>query len=117
MFYLVQAIRSRISSRGACRSLPWRKAWALTHVSLLQERERWFSETVGETLHVDPAQINALRMYSSTADFAKGVAKHIHTVLYEEYVEMEAMQPYVVRHDGNAVCLPNVIALPNGLIK
>ena len=83
----------------------------------LQERERWLSETVGETLHVDPAQINALRMYSSTADFAKGVAKHIHTVLYEEYVEMEAMQPYVVRHDGNAVCLPNVIALPNGLIK
>ena len=83
----------------------------------LQERERWLSETVGETLHVDPAQINALRMYSSTTDFAKGVAKHAHSVLYEEYVEMEAMQPYVVRHDGNAVCLPNVIALPNGLIK
>ena len=56
-------------------------------------------------------------MYSSTTDFAKGVAKHIHSVLFEEYVEMEAMQPYVVRHDGNAVCLPNVIALPNGLIK
>ena len=48
----------------------------------LQERERWLSETVGETLHVDPAQINALRMYSSTTDFAKGVAKHVHSVLY-----------------------------------
>ena len=80
----------------------------------LQERERWLSETVGETLHVDPAQINALRMYSSTADFAKGVAKHIHSVLYEEYVEMEAMQPNAVRRDGNAVCLPKMIALPNG---
>ena len=80
----------------------------------LQERERWLSETVGETLHVDPAQINALRMYSSTTDFAKGVAKHIHSVLFEEYVEMEAMQPYAVRRDGNAVCLPNVIALPDG---
>ena len=57
----------------------------------LQERERWLSETVGETLHVDPAQINALRMYSSTTDFAKGVAKHVHSVLYEEYVEMEAI--------------------------
>ena len=33
MLYLVQAIRSRISSRGACRSLPWRKAWALTLAS------------------------------------------------------------------------------------
>ena len=75
----------------------------------LQERERWLSETVGETLHVDPAQINALRMYSSTTDFAKGVAKHIHSALYEEYVEMEAMQPYAVRRDGNAVCLPTRI--------
>ena len=49
-----------------------------------QERERWLSETVGETLHVDPAQINALRVYSSTSDFEKGVAKHVHSVLYEE---------------------------------
>ena len=80
----------------------------------LQERERWLSETVGETLHVDPAQIKALRMYSSTTDFAKGVAKHTHSVLYEDYVEMEAMQPSAVRRDGNAVCLPKMIALPNG---
>ena len=83
----------------------------------LQERERWLSETVGETLHVDPAQIRALRMYSSTTDFAKGVAKHIHSVLYEEHVEMEAMQPNAVRHDGNAVCLPKLIALPNGQLR
>ena len=75
------------------------------------------SETVSETLHVDPAQINALRMYSSTPDFAKGVAKHVHSVLFEEYVEMEAMQPYAVRRDGNAACLPNVIALPDGQLQ
>ena len=117
MLYLVQVIRSRISSRGAYRSLPWRKAWALTHVSLLQERERWLSATVGETLHVDPAQINALRVYSSTSDFEKGVAKHVHSVLYDEYVVIEAMQPYAVRHDGNAVCLPDVIALPDGQLQ
>jgi hypothetical protein len=83
----------------------------------LQERERWFSETVGETLHVDPAQINALRVYSSTSDFEKGAAKHVQSVLYEEYVEMEAMQPYAVRRDGNAVCLLNVIALPDGQLQ
>ena len=71
----------------------------------LQERERWLSETVGETLHVDPAQINALRVYSSTSDFEKGVAKHVHSVLYDGYVVMEAMQPYAVRRDGNAVVL------------
>ena len=78
------------------------------------------SETVGETLHVDPAQINALRMYYSTTDFAKGVTKHVHSVLFvlfEEYVEMEAMQPYDVRRDGNAVCLPKLIALPNGQLR
>ena len=75
------------------------------------------SETVNVTLHVDLAQINALRMYSSTADFAKGAAKHIHTVLYEEYVEMEAMQPYAVWRYGNAVCLPDVIALPDGQLQ
>ena len=75
------------------------------------------SETVGVTLHVDLAQINALRMYSSTTDFAKGVAKHIHSVLFEEYVEMEAMQPNAVRRDGNAVCLPDVIALPDGQLQ
>ena len=83
----------------------------------LQERERWLSETVGETLPVDPAQINALRVYSSTSDFEKGVAKHVHSVLYDEYVVMEAMQPYAVRHDGNAVCLPDVIALPDGQLQ
>ena len=59
----------------------------------------------------------ALRMYSSTTDFAKGVAKHMHSVLYEEYVEMEAMQPYAVRRDGNAVCLHDVIALPDGQLQ
>ena len=75
------------------------------------------SETVGETLHVDPARINALRVYSSTSDFEKGVAMHVHSVLYAEYAVMEAMQPYAVRHDGNAVCLPDVIALPDGQLQ
>ena len=75
------------------------------------------SGTVGETLHVDPAQINALRVYSSTSDFEKGAAKHVHSVLYDEYVVIEAMQPYAVRHDGNAVCLPDVIALPDGQLQ
>ena len=50
-------------------------------------------------------------------NFAKGVVKHVHSVLFEEYVEMEAMQPYAVRRDGNAVCLPNVIALPDGQLQ
>ena len=77
----------------------------------------WFSATVGKTLHVDPAQINALRVYSSTSDFEKGVAKHVHSVLYDEYVVMEAMQPYAVRRDGNAVCLLDVIALPDGQLQ
>ena len=75
------------------------------------------SETVGVTLHVDLAQINALRMYYSTTDFAKGVTKHVHSVFFEEYVEMEAMQPYAVRRDSNAVCLPNVRALPDGQLQ
>ena len=75
------------------------------------------SETVGETLHVDPARINALRVYSSTSDFEKGVAKHVHTVFYDAYVVMEAPQPYSVRHDRNAVCLPDVIALPDGQLQ
>ena len=84
----------------------------------LQERERWLSETVGETLHVDPAQINALRVYSSTSDFEKGVAKHVHSVLYDEYVVMEAMQPYAVRvTDGVAANLLEVIALPDGQLQ
>ena len=76
------------------------------------------SETVGETLHVDSAQINALRVYSSTSDFEKGVAKHVHSVLYDEYVVMEAMQPYAVRvNDGKATCLLEVIALPDGRLQ
>ena len=77
----------------------------------------WFSATVGKTLHVDPAQINALRVYSSTSDFEKGVAKHVHSVFYDEYVVMEAMHPSVVRRDGNAVCLHDVIALPDGQLQ
>ena len=56
-------------------------------------------------------------MYSSTSDFEKGVAMHVHSVLYAEYAAMEAMQPYAVRHDGNAVCLPDVIALPDGQLQ
>ena len=75
------------------------------------------SETVGVTLHVDLAQINALRMYSGTSDFEKGVAKLVHTALYDEYVVMEAMQPYAVRRDGNAVCFPDVIARPDGQLQ
>ena len=47
----------------------------------------------------------------------RGVAKHVQSVFYEEYVEMEAMQPYAVRRDGNAVCLPDVIALPDGQLQ
>ena len=97
--------------RDECKSLG-----SYTRLSL-QERERWLSETVGETLHVDPAQINALRVYSSTSDFEKGVAKHVHSVLYDEYVVMEAMHPSVVRRDGNAVCLHDVIALPDGQLQ
>ena len=46
-----------------------------------------------------------------------GVAKHVQSVFYVEYVEMEAMQPYAVRRDGNAVCLPDVIALPDGQLQ
>ena len=38
-------------------------------------------------------------------------------VLFEEYVEMEAMEPYAVRRDGNAVCLPDVMALPDGQLR
>ena len=75
------------------------------------------SGTVGETLHVDPAQINALRVYSSTSDFEKGAAKHVQSVLYDEYVVMEAMHPSVVQRDGNAVCLHDVIALPDGQLQ
>jgi hypothetical protein len=33
----------------------------------------------------------------STSDFEKGVAKHVHSVLDDEYVVMDAMQPYAVR--------------------
>ena len=35
----------------------------------LRERGRWLSETVGETLLVDPACINAARVYCSSLDF------------------------------------------------
>ena len=67
---------------------------------------------------VDPAQINALRVYSSTSYFEKGAAVHVHSVLFSaEYAAMEAMQPYAVRHDGNVVCLPDVIAPPDGHLQ
>ena len=37
--------------------------------------------------------------------------------LCDEYVVMEAMQPYAVWRDGNAVCLLDVIALPDGQLQ
>ena len=79
----------------------------------------WFSATVGKTLHVDPAQINALRVYSSTSYFEKGAAVHVHSVLFSaEYAAMEAMQPYAVRvTDALAANLPELIALPDGQLQ
>ena len=44
----------------------------------LRERERWLSEFVGETLHVDPARTAAARVYCSSPDFEGGVAMHVH---------------------------------------
>ena len=43
----------------------------------LRERERWLSEIVGETLHVDPARTAAARVYCSSPDFEEGVAMHV----------------------------------------
>ena len=69
-----------------------------TRLSLL-ERERWLSETVGETLQVDPECSNFARMYCSSPDFERGVARNVRV------------------HDGNATCLPDVIALPDGQLQ
>jgi len=80
-----------------------------------QERERWLSAIVGETLHVNPAQTNALRVYYSSSDFKKGVARYVHSV---ELAVMQSMQPYAVRvTDGVAADLPEVIALPDGQLQ
>ena len=65
----------------------------------LRERERWLSETVGETLQVDPECSNFARMYCSSPDFERGVARNVRV------------------HDGNATCLPDVMALPDGQIQ
>ena len=62
----------------------------------LRERERWLSETVGETLQVDPACSHFARMYCSFPDFERGVARTVRV------------------HDANATCLLDVIALPDG---
>ena len=43
----------------------------------LRERERWLSEIVGETLHVDPARTTVARVYCSSPDFEVGVAMHV----------------------------------------
>ena len=43
----------------------------------LRERERWLSEFVDETLHVDPARTAAARVYCSSPDFEVGVAMHV----------------------------------------
>ena len=65
----------------------------------LRERERWLSETLGECLHVDAACSNFSRLYSSYPDFERGVARNVRV------------------HDGNATCLPDVMALPDGQIQ
>ena len=65
----------------------------------LRERERWLSETVGETLQVDPACSHFARMYCSSPGFERGVARNVRV------------------HDGNATCLPDVIALPDGQLQ
>ena len=73
------------------------------------------SETVGETLHVDPAQINALRMYCSSPRFKKGVAMHVRSL---ELAVMKALQPYAVRLTNSvAANLPDVIALPDDRLR
>ena len=43
----------------------------------LRERERWLSETVSETLHVDPACSKFARVYCSSPDFERGVARKV----------------------------------------
>merc|ERR1712118_485036 len=43
----------------------------------LRERERWMSETISGTLQVDPARINAARVYCSSLDFERGVKMHV----------------------------------------
>ena len=65
----------------------------------LRERGRWLSETVGETLQVDQACSNFARMYCSSPGFERGVARNVRV------------------HDGNATCLPDVIALPDGQLQ
>ena len=77
----------------------------------LRERERWLSETVSETLHVDPACSNATPVYCSSSDFEKRVAVHVPSLAP---AVMEAMQPYAVRIEANP---PEAIALPDGQLQ
>ena len=43
----------------------------------LEIPERWLSETVADSLHIDPARSNAARVYCSSLDFERGVKMHV----------------------------------------
>ena len=72
MLFLVQVMKfSDFFTRCVQEAALAQSLGSYTPLSL-QERERWLFETVGETLHVDPAPIHVVRMYSSVSELEGG---------------------------------------------